>query len=220
MTSDEIYTALLRLYSKPFRDEYGREMLDAFRAMRDAHRGHVVLFWSFVLADILYSAAHERFETVRWLATSLIGLVVTAGAAHAASGMYRYFYHPFFEGASLPPWAYGVGLGLVLGGTVGVSQWLLLPAALRRPRSWALASGVALPLTVLFCSAALDHAMAGLNPIAQQHPAALDLLVLSLPRPDTTWADLGAQFSAMAASALLVRTLMLVSLTEERRHAH
>jgi len=218
MTSDQIYAALLRLYSKPFRDEYGKEMAAAFRAMRDAHRGHVLTFWGFVLADLLVSAAYERFETMQWLATSVIGLLVTVGTAHAVTWTFRYFYHPYFEDVSIPALPFGVGLGFVLGGTVGVAQWLLIPATVRRASRWALASAVALPLAILFCSAALDRAMTGLDPIAQPHPAALDLFVLGLARP-SSWADLATQFSAMAASALLVRALMLKPLME-RSHAH
>ena len=60
--------------------------------------------------------------------------------------------------------------------------------------------------------------MDGVNPIAaQQHFVALNVFVLGLARP-STWADLATQFSAMAASALIVRAFMLKPL--QRRHAH
>ena len=42
MTADRIYSALLRLYPKPFREEYGSEMLSAFRDMRQARRSVLV----------------------------------------------------------------------------------------------------------------------------------------------------------------------------------
>ena len=213
-----MYAALLRLYPRAFREEYGGEMLAAFREMQRARTSTPARFWAFVAADTARAVARERIDGVRWMAAALFGLLVTIASAHAATFTYQYFYHPYFERTAIPALPSGLALGLVLSISVAAAQWFLFPAAERRASRWALASGVALPLTVLFCGAALDHAMAGVNPIAQQRPAALDLLILSLPQLNT-WADLATQFSAMAASALVVRALMLKPLTA-RRHAH
>ncbi len=218
MTADRIYAALLRLYPKPFRAEYGGEMLSAFHDMRQARRSSPIRFWAFVLADSVSAAARERLEGVRWLATALFGLFVTVATAQTVTFTYRYFYHPYFEGTMIPALPYGAALGLVLGLAVAAAQRLLFPAAERRTSRWALASAVAIPIAVLFCSTAIERAMDGLNPVAAQaHPLALDILVAGLGRPDS-WMDLAAQFSAMAASALVVRAFMLRP--PERRHAH
>jgi hypothetical protein len=117
---------------------------------------------------------------------------------------------------------YGIALGLVLGGTVGLAQWLLLPARVRRTSAWALASAVAMPIAVIFCSAAVDRALAGLNPVAAgPQPLPFDLLAVGLSRTGT-WRDLVLQFVAMAASALVVRSVVRMSRRplRERRHAH
>ena len=113
---------------------------------------------------------------------------------------------------------YGAALGLVLGISVATAQWVLFPAAERRAGRWALASAVALPVAILFCGSALEHALDGLNPVIQMHhPIALDLFVISLARPGN-WVEFATQFSAMIASALLVRALMLTPI--RHRHAH
>jgi len=217
MTADRFYGALLRLYPRPFRDEYGDEMLAAFRDMQHARRAPAPSFWAFVIADTLTAAARERLEGMRWLATALFGLLVTVATAQTVTFTYRYFYHPYFEGTSIPALPYGAALGLVLGLAVAAAQWLLFPAAERRAGRWALASAVAIPVAVLFCSTAIERAMDGLNPVAAQaHPLALDILVLGLGHPNS-WTDLASQFSAMALSALLVRAF---TLKLEHRHAH
>ena len=219
MTADRFYTALLRLYPKPFRDEYGDEMLAAFRDMRHARRSTPLLFWRFLVADTVCAAARERLEAMRWLATSVFGLLVTTATANAVTWTYRYFYHPYFEGVAIPALPYGVALGLVLGAAVGIAQWMLFPAPERRASRWALVSAITLPIAILFCGTAVEHAIDGLNPVAaQSHPFALDVLVLGLAQPKN-WMDLATQFSAMAASALVVRAFMLEPLLQ-RRHAH
>src|SRR5205085_1150977 len=126
---------------------------------------------------------------------------------HTATFLYRYFYHPYFEGTAIPALPYGLALGLVLGISVAAAQWFLFPAAERRASRWALASAVAIPIAILFCGTAVEQAMDGLTPLAaQSHPRLLDLLVLGLGRPKT-WIDVATQFSAMAASALGIRAI-------------
>jgi hypothetical protein len=219
MTADRLYAALLYLYPRPFRHEYGDEMLAAFRDMRHSRRSTPLRFWRFVVADTLCAAARERLEAMRWLATSVFGLLVTTATANAVTWTYRYFYHPYFEDTAIPALPYAMALGLVLGAAVGVAQCMLFPAPERRASRWALVSGVTLPIAILLCGTAVTHAIHGLNPVvAQAHPLALDVFVLGLVQPNN-WTDVAVQFSAMAASALVVRAFMLRPLLE-RRHAH
>jgi hypothetical protein len=185
-------------------------------------------FWSFVIADVARSAAAAQIDewrrgprqiALRLAASSAAGLAATAVAAHGTTWLYGYFYHPYLEGRALPVAPYGIFLGLVLGGTVGVAQWLLLPARVRRASAWAVASAVAVPIAVLFCSAAVDRALTGLNPVAAEPQRfTIDLLFVGV-RGTRTWMDLAVQFAAMAGSALTIRALMRKPLME-RRHAH
>ena len=219
MTADRLYAALLHLYPASFRDEYGDEMLAAFREMHRRRTRTRLSFWMFVLVDTVRTAGAERLDTMRWLAASLFGLLVTVTAAHAVTWTYAYFYHPYFEGTAIPALPYGLALGLVLGIAVAFAQWMLFPAAERRAGRWALASAVALPIAILFCSTAIQRVIDGLNPVASQvRLPALSVLVLGLDQP-RTWMDLAMQFSAMAVSALVVRAFMLTPLLK-RRHAH
>jgi hypothetical protein len=228
MTPERVYAALLRLYPKSFRDEYGAEMLAAWRQLRGSAARTPPGFWSFVAADVARSAAAARLDdwrrgprqtALRLAASSAAGLAATAIAAHGTAWLYGYFYHPYLEGTTIPVVPYAVALGLVLGGTVGLAQWLLLPARVRRASAWALASAVALPIAILFCSAAIDRALSGLNPVAADpHPLAVNLFAVDVGRA-TTWMDLAVQFVAMSGSALAIRTLMRKPLME-RRHAH
>jgi hypothetical protein len=202
---ERIYAAFLHLYPKPFREEYGDDMLAAFNELRRARGSRPLRFWTFIAADVFTSAARQRLDGTRWLATALFGLAATVATARMATFIFKYFYHPYFEGTSIPALPYGLVLGLVLGISVAAAQWILFPAAERRAGRWALASAVALPITVLFCSTAIEQALDGLNPVIQiHHPIALDVLVVGLVRPGN-WSELATQFAAMAASALLIR---------------
>jgi len=203
MTAERLYAALLYLYPSEFRDEYGGEMLAAFHELRRS-RGHSARLWLFVVSDIFGSAARQRLDGMRWLATALFGLAATVATAHGVTFFYRYFYHPYFEGTAIPPLPYGAALGLVLGVSVAAAQWILFPTAERRAGRWALASAVTLPVTILFCSTAIEQALDGLNPvIVVHHPFALDVLVVGLARPGQ-WMAFVTQFAAMATSALII----------------
>jgi hypothetical protein len=231
MTAERVYAAFLRLYPTSFKDEYGADMRAAFSQLRRSTSKTPLAFWSFVIADVARSAAIAQFEewrrgprqvALRIAASSAAGLAATAVAAHGTTWLYGYFYHPYLEGTAIPAAPYGIFLGLVLGAAVGVAQWLLLPPRVRRASAWALASGVAVPIAVLFCSAAVDRALSGLNPVAAEpQRLTIDLIVVGVSRAGT-WMDLAVQFAAMAASALLVRTLMKKPRRPavERRHAH
>src|SRR5262245_3859496 len=125
MTAERFYAALLTLYPPDFREEYGDEMLAAFRDLRRAGGRSPIRFWLLVRADVFTSAARQHLDGLRWLATALFGLTVTVVTAHSATFVFKYFYHPYFEGTSIPALPYGAALGLVLGISVAAAQWML-----------------------------------------------------------------------------------------------
>jgi len=214
MTAERVYTALLRLYPASFREEYGADMLSAFRELRAARQTEPVRFWMFIACDVVSSAARERLDGSRWLATALFGLAVTVATAHVTTAVYRYFYHPYFEDTAIRPLPYGLLLGFVLGLSVAAAQWVLFPAVERHASRWALASAVTLPVAILFCSTAIEQALDGLSPVVQvHHPVALDVLAVGFSRPGG-WTAIATQFAAMAASALAIRTML------SQRHVH
>jgi hypothetical protein len=210
MIAERAYSALLLLFPKSFRDEFRRDMLADFHEMHRAletTNAPPLRFWTFIVADTLRAAARERLDGARWLATALFGLLVTTGVAHGVTFTYRYLYHPYFEGMTIPALPYGLALGLVLGCSIALAQLLLFPAAEERAGRWMLASAVALPIAILFCGTAIEHALDGVSPLAAQpHLLALDVFVVGLAH-QKTWMDLATQFSAMAASALAVRAI-------------
>lgn len=218
MNAEQIYAALLRLYPRRFRDEYGDDMLAAFRELRQRRGNGPLAFWLFVVRDTVGAAGRERLDAFRWFGTAACGLLVTTAIGDAIAWAYRYFYHPYFEGVAIGVVPYGAALGFVLGASVALAQWLLFPAAERRARQWALASAIALPVAVLFCSAAIDGAAAGVMPIANVHPRLLDVFVLRVGQP-SGWIDLATQFATMTTSAVLIRALLLAPSTRSR-HAH
>lgn len=218
MTAEHVYRALLRLYPRGFREEYGGEMLAAFSEMRRTFDGGAAAFWILILTDTINAAGHERLHALRWLATSACGLLATAIVGDFVAWTYRYFYHPYFEGVTIRVVPYGLTLGLVLGASTAIAQRFLFASHERRARQWMLASATALPVAVFFCSAAIDRAATGVLPIANVHPGVLDMLVLGLARPQG-WSDLATQCAAMAASALIVRGLMVMPHLRSR-HAH
>jgi hypothetical protein len=207
MTADRLYAALLHLYPRAFREEYGDEMRAAFHELRHAQRQTPARFWTFIVRDTLTAVARERLDGARWLATAMFGLLATLVTAHTVTFTYRYFYHPYFEGVLLPVLPYGAALGLVLGVSVAAAQWMLFPARERRASHWLLASAVTLPVAILFCTAAIKQALDGLNPVVQiHHPIALDLLAIGFS--SGSWNHIAAQFVAMAISASCVGVLM------------
>jgi hypothetical protein len=231
MTSDRVYAALLRLYPRSLREEYGAEMRTAFDHLRRTTGQSPVGFWLFVAVDVARSATTAQLDECRrgqrrvalQLAVSgAAGLSATVAAAHGTNWLYGYFYHPYLEGRAIPALPYGIALGLVLGGTVGLVQRLLLPARVRRASAWALASAVAAPIAVLFCSAAIERALSGLNPVAAD-PSPFDLFSVTVTHA-RTWVELALQFGAMTASALAVRAVTRTAKASRHplieRHAH
>jgi hypothetical protein len=228
MTPERFYAALLMLYPKPFRDEYGASMQDAFRELRESNRLPPLALWRFVVSDSLRSAVHQQLDAcrsgsrqfaLRWLASCAIGLIVTVFVANTVAWTLSYFYHPYLEGLTIPPWGYGTCLGFVLGGTIGLGQWMLLPTHAARVRAWALASGIALPIVMLTCAAVAERTLVGVNPVAAD--PSFDLLQVLMPglRQPKDWTAFAIQFIAMALSGLLVGAVAMRSQTEGR-HAY
>jgi hypothetical protein len=228
MTPERLFVTLLTLYPKPFRDEYGAAMLDAFRDLRASSRRSPLALWRFVFADIVCSAVRQQFDecrtgarrlALRWLASCLVGLIVTLLVAHGVAWTFSYFYHPYFEGLTVPPWGYGACLGLVLGGTIAVSQWILLPTRVRGAGAWAMASAIAVPMAALLGGAVVERTLAGMNPVAANPYAdALSVVMRGLHQPKN-WTELAVQFAAMAASALAVGVITART-RAEKRHAY
>ena len=228
MTPERLYAALLRLYPKAFRDEYAVSMVDAFLDMRASGRRSRFTFWRFVVTDLTRSAIRERLDecrrgsrrlTLPWLATSAVGLTVTVLFANAVHWVFGYFYHPYFEGMTIPPWGYGACLGLVLGGTISIAQWMLIPTRVPRIRAWALSSGIALPIAALLCSAVVERTLTGMNPVATNaYAEAIGVLTRGLDQ-SMDWTELSFQFAAMTGSGLLFGAITAWS-RPEKRHAY
>jgi hypothetical protein len=228
MTPERVYAALLTLYPKPFRNEYGPAMIDAFRDLRQSSRRSPFGFWRFVVADIVRSAAREQFDecrtgsrrfAFRWLATCALGLTVTVLVTNTVAWTFSYFYHPYFEGLTVPPWGYGACLALILGGTILIGQRLLLPRQPHRARAWVLASAVALPIAALLCGSVVERTLTGMNPVAADPSAdALQVLLRGLHQPKN-WTELAVQLAVMAASGLAVG-IITARPSAEKRHAH
>ena len=131
MTPERLYSALLVLYPKRFRREYGGQMMDIFHELRLGRRRSAVAFWIFMIADLFRSSLKQhvdgfRFGTrpfaARWTITCVLGAVMSAFAANVLTWSFSYLYHPYLEGLALPAWSYGaflgVGLGLVQSATL------------------------------------------------------------------------------------------------------
>jgi len=151
MTPERLYCALLRVYPTSFRDEYGDRMLEAFRQLHGAYRGSRLTFWLFVLADIWRSAFAAQLDAcqsgrrrfaLEWTGACVCGAVVTALVANGLTSTFSYFYHPYFEGVTLPPWTYGALLGIALGAVQSAVLHRRFPLGV----VWLLASAVSTAL--------------------------------------------------------------------------
>ena len=218
--NERLFGVLLWLYPKSFRQEYGDAMLATFRELRVAPGEHRRRSWRFIGLDTLRAATIlwwdecRRSFALRWLMTCAIGLLSTALVANLVACVFSYLYHPYFEGFTISASTYGALLGLVLGGTIAISQWFLLPR--QDTRSWALASAVGLPIAVLLCGTVVNRTVMGMNPIADapMHDA-LRGWIGALERPDSL--EVAIEFAAMAFSAAVFSVATRRQM--ERRHA-
>jgi hypothetical protein len=202
--NERLFAVLLWLYPKSFRHEYGEPMLATFRELRAAPGEHRRGSWRFVVFDTVRAATLlwwdecRRSFALRWLTTCALGLLSTALVANLIASVFSYMYHPYFEGFTISASAYGALLGLVLGGTIVISQWFLLPR--QGTRAWALASAVGLPIAVLLCGTVVNRTVMGMNPIADapMHDALMGWIG-GLERHDSL--EVAIEFAAMALSA-------------------
>jgi len=147
MTGELLYSALLRLYPRSFRHEYGEAMVDAFRILRATRRGSVLQFWLFLTVDACRSACRERLDAwrsgrhaflLRWVGVCTLGVGVTAILANLLNWSFSYFYQPYLEHVSLTPWTYGALLGCGLGIAQSTALRLRFPIG----TTWILASAI------------------------------------------------------------------------------
>jgi len=152
-TPARVYASLLALYPAPFRDRFGAQMLEAFGDLQRARSGQPLRFWAFVLADLLRSAAREhaaaclagpRRFALEWGAACALGAMAAALVANSLTWIFSYFYHPYLEGITLPPWSYGALVGVAL----GVTQVAALGRRLRIGFAWIAASTAATAIGV------------------------------------------------------------------------
>ncbi|MBI3490639.1 MAG: hypothetical protein HY047_02415 [Acidobacteria bacterium] len=94
-----------------------------------------------------------------------------------------------------------IGCGLVLGSVVGIGQWLVLHTQAPSLGWWAPASAVALAASVLSYGAAMQHALAGMNPIATEMVTLRGLQ--ALPHP----AEAAVGIAIMATTGLVIGAL-------------
>jgi len=220
MKAERLFAVLLWVYPKSFRREYGDAMLATFRELRAAPCERQRRSWRFIVADTFSAAATLWWEECRqsvavlWLTTCAVGLLSTTLVANLVAWVFSYLYHPYLEGFTLSASAYGAFLGVVLGGTIAMSQWWLLPR--QDTRAWALASAVGLLVAALVCGTVVNRTVMGMNPIAEQatHDA-LTVWIGPLDQPDSL--ELSIEFAAMALSAAVFGVATRRRM--ERRHA-
>ena len=118
-----------------------------------------------------------------------------------------------------------VGYGIVLGGVVGICQWMLVRTRVRRPGWPVLASALSLPIAVLLSDGLIQRALTGMNPLANNLQAtnagapyadALGVLARALYQPHN-WTDLAVESGAMAISGLIIGAITARQVSEGRR---
>jgi hypothetical protein len=141
MTSERVYRALLAVYPRAFRRDYGDAMVEAFR---DLHRGATrppLGFWLFVSADTCRAAyalhvdawkSSEHRLALQWVGACALGAAVCGAAGSAVTWSFGYFYHPYLEGTTFVPWIFGATLGAGL----GLVQAAALRGRARLPAVW------------------------------------------------------------------------------------
>jgi len=165
MTREKIYASLIRLYPRPFRREYGEQMLDTFRELSVDMRRSPLRFWSLVFRDTARSVARERADAwthemrrlgMNWILACSLGTLASGIAiALFVFAVERVF--PTYRDATglghnvsrnLPPGVYGAVIGLVIGG----AQALALRQRLRLGVVWSLATSLAVGIGMLLGS--------------------------------------------------------------------
>jgi len=126
MNGERFYRALLRLYPQPFRRRYGAAMTEIFVDLRHHSRTSGLRFWSFIVSDTIRSAAIQHLDVwtsvsprvaIRWLLACVVGTVLCNLAGGVFLWAFEYLYHPYLEGTTFLPSAYGALIGATLGTT-------------------------------------------------------------------------------------------------------
>jgi hypothetical protein len=115
--------------------------------------------------------------------------------------------------------------GMVLGGTVGVAQWMLVRLQAGYDRRWAFATVFVLATAAVTFGAAIQSTFAGVNPLAiaplvttaEPYRDLLDVVLRTLQQM-RTWAVIAVAFIAMAIAGIVIGSLALKPIGE--RHAH
>ena len=145
MTAERVYSALLRLYPREFREEFGDALLEAFSELYQRAGHRPVQFWLALLSDLAHSIGREWLDNWRsakgqfalsWVLACASGAVVTGAVGSALSWTFAYLYHPYLEGLIFPAWGYGALLGCGL----GTAQLVALHRRLRLSYWWVVAS--------------------------------------------------------------------------------
>ena len=156
MTRETIFASLIRLYPKPFRREYGEQMLDTYRELSVDSRRSPLRFWSFVFRDTARSVVRERADAwthemrrlgMNWIAACSLGALASGLAIALFMLAVRLLFPPYFDAnrighdvaSNLPSGVYGALIGLVIGG----AQALALRHDWRRAVQWTLATSLA-----------------------------------------------------------------------------
>lgn len=146
MTGESVYSALLIVYPKSFRQQYGSAMLQAFRDLRRTSRLTAFRFWLFIVTDTCQAAWLEhvqgwtcapRLVALKWISACVVGAVACDVMGSAMTWSFGYFYHPYLEGITFMPWMYGALLGAGLGAAQSLmldhprnrATWIVITAA-------------------------------------------------------------------------------------------
>jgi len=207
MTAQRLYSALLGLYPRDFRRDYGDQMTQAFAELHRARARSRVAFWMFVAGDTCRSALQARVAAwrpfvrytsgVRWAGACATAAIVSGLAGNALTYAFSYFYHPYFEGLPVAPWMFGaiVGAGLTLTQVVVLRRWLSLGPA------WVLVTALG-SLTVLLCVGPTSVMLRGWDPISAQPPA-----IHAPVQPSSGGRDLAVELFVMAICGLVIAAL-------------
>jgi hypothetical protein len=115
--------------------------------------------------------------------------------------------------------------GVVLGGTVGVAQWMLVRLQDGYDRRWAFATVFVLATAAVTFGAAIQSTFAGVNPLAiaplvttaRPYRDLLDIVIGTLQQI-RTWTVIAVAFIAMTTAGVVIGSLALKPIGE--RHAH
>jgi len=141
---------------------------------------------------------------VLWIVTSAIGAGLGLEAAVAIAPV-------------TGPFGYGVVLGLV----VGVGQWAILRAHVRRAVWLVLGSTATLSMAMLSFATGMHTTFEGLNPLSQLPPHGYDAAVAFLLRglyAPATHTDVAIEFAVMLTSGLVIAALTATPLAHLYAH--